>query len=213
MNRLIALLMTLLCAGCMSPDGTPDGMRTAYIEWYMNWKAKEFMAGRPDNERVLHLECRVKPKDGSWSQWESMSGFEKLVSDVVRCLRPSIYERSYMECTARARDVQVAIDGELDFIRRRFAEDGHPDTEAECRPVFDPGYSPDEVPQDMTDPDAVNSDDIARAILREPPMLHGNKKRPAFPAKCPQGGDGCPNRPDESFGNGSSDGDSTGGDP
>ena len=216
MNRLVMILFALVLApSCMTPEDNPIVGRDDFVVWYMNWKAQDFLKRQRSNTRVKHIECRSSSDNGAtWTPWVVQDSYVKMVAHIIACLE-GFPIRTYATCAS----LEDKIGAETTLHRFFLEEHGAKNVFAQCQEAWDPGFSPAEVPEAMTDPDAVSADDIFSAFLRGPAPAPGW----GFGGVMPSGGKcvtvglpmlaGCPNKPSDSFGGGSGDASgTTGGD-
>lgn len=200
--------------GCSVPDpgdeaemermvGTlPPSQLDPLVVMTMNTAASEWLGKRPGNDQVMFTECReISPTVGPWRPTGS---FSVTVFDMLGCLLTRI-DATYASCAKMLGD--KAADRALQTRTILFDLNMQAITEYECKSTFDFRYKPERLPAEATDPKAVDTKDVVRAIIRAPVPPPGFLVPGGWlPVLCPLGagpGWGCPPRPgDIGAGNG-----------
>lgn len=208
----VVVALVLLVAGCSTADGRDmdllrqvvsqlpraslvalkaNTMRLAGIAWLKKKKG---------NREVLKLMCRQQNPDGSWGDWykevaPDESGFDTAPTLVDYFLDlMTIDHKSYLDVKTNADEAAAyhAIRQSQKYGRI-----------FQCQNEWTVGFAPEEVPQEIVNPDAVKVDDVVENILRLPAPppewvgLEGIDK--LLPYFCPLAGDpngwGCPSDP------------------
>ncbi|WP_061608845.1 hypothetical protein [Sorangium cellulosum] len=179
-----------------------------YKRWYMNWRAKDWLTGRNQNDQVGKIQCRDYER-GGWSGWYDRPDKVLTVADVVKCLVTKPDLPTYLFCFEEfASWVVDDARGELEKLLPAF-------TDIECKYVWDSRYEPEKVDPKMVDPDAIGPDDLIDAMIAVPAPPPGWALPRFAPLLCPLGagpGWGCPPRPSDTTPTGGEPADPPGGD-
>lgn len=210
MKRFFVLFTCLLVFGCSTPDGKdmdllratvsqlPKASLVALKAYTMRKAGIAWLKKKKGNREVLKRMCREQNPDGSWGNWYKdvdvdAEGFDAAPTIVDFFLDSMIIDaKSYL-------GVKVNRDEAAAYRAIRQAQKFG--RVFQCQEEWTVGFSPDEVPQEMVNPDAVKIDDVIENILRQPappPELQGlDGFEKLIPYFCPLSTWDCPSDPSQ----------------
>lgn len=212
MRRQLAALLVLLTCGCSVVDPAdvdalsdriammPPGTQEYLIRLAMNSKAVDWLRTRPPHDQVGKLQCRYQA-GGKWTEWadqEPVLTVTLLIDLLLEAGKDITYEMAKDEWESVERQAR-----KTDLLNSLPIPGG---ASVECRFVWDFRYEPEKVPAKLTDPDAIEPEDIMSALIvlpAPPPGLPASQLPRLIPVLCPLGageGWGCPPRPDDPTG-------------
>jgi hypothetical protein len=211
MRPLLAPLFVLLAFGCSVLDpGDRDELRSQIAmlppegasfmtRTVMNSKALDWLHGRPPNDQVGKLQCRLQA-GGQWTDWADQEP-TYTVDDLKDCL---LYSSGGTPVTyTMCLDFFLGRDGTAKEHEILDEQQVPGVTNVECRFVWDWRYEPEKVPRKLTDPSAITADDTINCLIGLPAPPPGWAFPELVPLLCPLGagpGWGCPPRPTDPTG-------------
>jgi hypothetical protein len=97
MRHLLAALLVLLTFGCSVLDSgdrdelmhaiasMPPSDQSAFKTWFMNERARKWLAGKDRYDQVMKIQCREKV-DGQWGDWYDRQDSFLTVAKMLACL-------------------------------------------------------------------------------------------------------------------------------
>ncbi|WP_437926506.1 hypothetical protein WMF37_47125 [Sorangium sp. So ce291] len=202
-SRLGTLLVVLTC-GCSIVDpgdrdelrdriaAMPPEMSEYYTRLGMNAAAVKWLDGRPREDQVGKLQCRYQA-GGQWTNWADQE--PRLTVEYMRdCLLQTPLHVTYVMC--KDQWYHLELQARKTDLQNTLPVPGG--TNIECRFMWDFRYDPETAPAELTDPDAVEFDDIMQGLIALPAPPPGFAFPELVPLLCPLGagpGWGCPPRP------------------
>ncbi|WP_437809595.1 hypothetical protein [Sorangium sp. So ce1078] len=220
MNRRCGVLLVVLACGCSIVDPSDrDELRNRIaamppdrIEYLtklsMDSAATKWLQTRDKNDQVGKLQCRYQA-GGQWTDWADQEP-PCTVADILDILLGTPENITYVMAKGLWESVETQA-RKTDLMNSLPIPGG---ATVECRFVWDFRYDPEKLPAELTDPDAVDFDDIMEALIQLPAPPPGWALPELVPLLCPLGagpGWGCP--PDPTDPTGGEPTDPTGGQP
>ncbi|WP_438024052.1 hypothetical protein [Sorangium sp. So ce233] len=198
-----ALLAVLACGCSIVDPGDRDELRDRIaamppdtMEYLtrlsMNATAVRWLDGRPSDDQVGKLQCRYQA-GGQWTDWADQEP-RLTVHDMLDCLLNRPFNLTYLMCKDEWESLQRQA-RKTDLLNSLPIPGG---SAVECRFVWDFRYEPENGPAELTDPSAVDTDDIIQGLIALPGPPPGWALPGLVPLLCPLGagpGWGCPPRP------------------
>jgi hypothetical protein len=209
MNHRRGILLVVFACGCSIVDPSDrdelrDQIAAMPLEEIsrlrmlgMNSAAIKWLEGRPPGDQMGKIQCRYQA-GGQWTNWADQEP-SFIVDDMRDCLIRRPFLVNYLMC----KDEWEALQRQ---IRKTDLENSLPipgGATVECRFVWDFRYDPEKGPAELTDPDAVDLDDIINTLIALPAPPPGWAFPRLVPLLCPLGvgpGWGCPPGPTDPTG-------------
>ncbi|WP_437951321.1 hypothetical protein WME98_11085 [Sorangium sp. So ce296] len=209
MNHRCGVLLVMLACGCSIVDPSDrDELRNRIAslppdridfltKLSMDSAATKWLQTRDKNDQVGKLQCRYQA-GGQWTNWADQEP-PCTVADILDILLGTPKNITYV----MAKDLWQSVETQArktDLLNSLPIPGG---ATVECRFVWDFRYDPDKLPAEMTDPSAVDIDDIMQALIELPAPPPGWAFPELVPLLCPLGagpGWGCPPNPTDPTG-------------
>ncbi|WP_437645417.1 hypothetical protein [Sorangium sp. So ce362] len=209
MNHRLGVLLVLFTCGCSIVDpGDRDELRDQIAMMPreersrlktlgMNSAAIDWLKGRPEGDQMGKIQCRYQA-GGHWTNWADQEP-PFIVDDMRDCLIKRPFLVTYLMCMDEWASVERQA-RKTNLLNSLPIPGG---ATVECRFVWDFRYDPEKAPAEVTDPNAIDADDIINTLIALPAPPPGWAFPRLVPLLCPLGagpGWGCPPTPTDPTG-------------